>query len=50
MTEGTVRLAHVVRHPACIAGLVALIFTLALLALAAALVWRPARDAAASAD
>jgi Tfp pilus assembly protein PilO len=50
MTEGTVRFAHVVRHPACIAGLVALIFTLAILALAAALVWQPARDAAASAN
>jgi Tfp pilus assembly protein PilO len=50
MTEAGVRLAHVVRHPACVAGLVALIFTLAILALAAALVWRPARDAAAAAD
>jgi Tfp pilus assembly protein PilO len=50
MTEGTVRLAHVVRHPACIAGLAALIVTLAVLALAAALVWQPAHDAAASAN
>ena len=50
MTEGTVRLAHAVRHPACIAGLAGLLSTLALLALAAALVWQPARDAAASAN
>ena len=45
MTEAKVRIAHVVRHPAAVAALLALIFTLAILALVAALVWQPARDA-----
>ncbi len=50
MTEAKVRIAHVVRHPASLAALLALIFTLAILALVAALVWRPARHASADAD
>ena len=50
MSETKVRIAHFVRHPAAVAALLALIFTLAILALVAALVWHPARDAAADAD
>jgi Tfp pilus assembly protein PilO len=50
MTEATVRLVHIVRHPAAAASLTALVFTLAILGLVAALVWQPARDAAADAD
>ena len=50
MTEAKVRIAHVVRHPASVLALLALILTLAILALVAALVWRPARNASADAD
>ncbi len=50
MTETKVRIAHVVRHPASVAALLALILTLALLALVAALIWQPARKASADAD
>ena len=50
MTEAKVRIAHVVRHPASVAALLALIATLTMLALVAALVWQPARYASADAD
>lgn len=49
MTEARVRIAHVLRHPASVAAFLALIFTLTILALAAALVWHPAREASADA-
>ena len=50
MTEAKVRFAHVVRHPASVAALLALILTLAMLVLVAALVWLPARNSSANAD
>jgi Tfp pilus assembly protein PilO len=50
MTEAKIRIAHVVRHPVSVAALLALILTLALLVLVAALVWQPARNASADAD
>ncbi len=50
MIEEKARLAHIVRHPAAVATLLALSFALAILALATVLVWRPARDASADAD
>ncbi len=50
MTEATVRVAHVVRHPAAVAALFALIVTLAILGLVAALIWHPALNASAEAS
>lgn len=50
MTEATVRIVHIARHPAAVAALLALTAALALLSLVAALIWYPARVASADAD
>jgi Tfp pilus assembly protein PilO len=50
MTEATVRLAHILRHPAAAAALAAFVFALAILGLVAALVWQPAHEASADAN
>ncbi len=50
MMEGKVRFAHAARHPAALAALLVLSFTLAILGLVAALIWQPSRGASAEAD